>query len=124
MVCADAQRATHALVVGLLGRGELVALVGLDAAPGAGRGGGGGEEALAEGVDLLLDVVGGDAVVFERDLELEALCLDFALALVVEDALVRGAVGERALEVGRGLALVLAGPDAGVGSGGSVSPLE
>jgi len=110
VVGADAEGAAHALVLGLLGGGELVTLVRLDAR-GGGGGSSGGEEALAKSVDLLVDLVGLDAVVLERDLELEALGLDLALALVVEDALVRGAVGERALEVGGGLALILAGAD-------------
>lgn len=123
VVGADAERAAHALVLGLLGGCELVALVRLDG--GALAGGGCGllsGEALAEGGDLGVDVVLGDAVVLELDLELEALRLDLALALVVEDALVGGAVGERLLEVGRGVAGLLAGADA-VRAEGSVCTL-
>lgn len=101
-VVADAEGLAHAGVGFLLGLGELVALVRLDGSART-RGGGRllGEEALAEGCDLRFDLGGLYAVVLEGDLEFEALGLDCALALVVEDGLVRSTRGERLLaEVG------------------------
>lgn len=107
VVGLDPERGAHAGVRLLLCRRELVPLVLLDR-PLLLLALRLGEELLPQARHLALDLVGVDAVVFERDLELEALGLDAPLALVVEDALVGRAVGERVFEVGRGFARLLA----------------
>lgn len=103
----DPERSSHTCVRLLLRRRKLVALMLLDRPllllPLRL-----GKQLLPQSRHLALDLVRLDAVVFERDLQLETLRLDAPLALVIEDALVGRTVGERVFEVGRGFARLLA----------------
>lgn len=95
MVALDAQGGAHALVGGLLGESEFVRLMLFDLAPASLRSFHAGhcgslcsEQASAQSRDLALNLVRLHGVVLEAELQLEALDLDRAPPLMLQDALV------------------------------------
>lgn len=88
VVGAGAEGARHLFKLHFLGGGKGMCVRGFERAGVCLRGGEACEEFFAEGGDLLFDFCLVDFVVFQLELQLQALYFDCPLPLMVEDALV------------------------------------